>query len=76
MALRIAAIKHNCLKKKKKRIQEGRIPSLGDSPDPRIEPGSLGLQANSLPSESLGKPDKNKPTKSADCLNHRQVVLN
>ena len=33
------------------------IPFPGDLPDPGIEPGSPSLQADSLPSESLGKPD-------------------
>jgi len=33
-----------------------------DPPDPEIEPGSLTLQANSLPSESPGKPLRDKPT--------------
>ena len=32
------------------------FPSLGDSPDPRIEPRSPALLADSLPSEPLGKP--------------------
>ena len=32
------------------------FPSPGDLPDPRIEPSSPALQANSLPSESPGKP--------------------
>ena len=32
------------------------FPSPGDLPDPRIEPGSPALQADSLSSESLGKP--------------------
>ena len=31
--------------------------SLGDLPDPGIEPGSLALQADSLPSELPGKPN-------------------
>ena len=31
-------------------------PSPGDLPNPGIEPGSLALQADSLPSEPLGKP--------------------
>ena len=31
-------------------------PSPGDLPDPGIEPGSLALQADSLPSEPPGKP--------------------
>ena len=32
------------------------FPSSGNLPDPGIEPGSLALQADSLPSELLGKP--------------------
>ena len=32
--------------------------SPGDLPDPRIEPGSPALQADSLPSEPPGKPIK------------------
>ena len=32
------------------------FPSSGDLPDPGIEPGSPALQADSLPSELLGKP--------------------
>ena len=32
------------------------IPSPGDPPDPRIEPGSPTLQADALPSEPSGKP--------------------
>ena len=32
------------------------FPSPVDIPDPEIEPGSLALQADSLPSELLGKP--------------------
>jgi len=31
------------------------FPSLGDFPDPGIEPGSLALQADTLPSEPPGK---------------------
>ena len=31
-------------------------PSPGDLPDPGIEPGTPALQADSLPSEPLGKP--------------------
>ena len=31
-------------------------PSPGDLPDPEFKPGSPGLQADSLPSESPGKP--------------------
>ena len=33
------------------------FPSPGDLPDPGTEPGSLALQADSLPSESTGKPN-------------------
>ena len=36
------------------------FPSPGDLPDPRIEPGSPALQADSLPSESPGKPNKDR----------------
>ena len=32
------------------------FPSPGDLPDPRIEPGSPALQADSLPSKPLGNP--------------------
>ena len=32
------------------------FPSLGDLPDPGIEPGSPALQADALPSEPPGKP--------------------
>ena len=32
------------------------FPSPGDLPDPGIEPGSSALQADTLPSEPLGKP--------------------
>ena len=32
------------------------FPSPGDLPNPGIEPGSLALQADSLPSEPPGKP--------------------
>ena len=32
------------------------FPSPGDLPDPGIEPGSPALQADSLPSDSPGKP--------------------
>ena len=34
-------------------------PSPGDLPDPRIKPGSSALQADSLLSESPGKPSEN-----------------
>ena len=33
------------------------FPSLGDLPNPGIEPGSPTLQADALPSEPPGKPD-------------------
>ena len=36
------------------------IPSLADLPDPGIEPGSLALQADSLPAELPGMPIENK----------------
>ena len=32
------------------------FPSPGNLPDPGMEPGSPALQADSLPSEPLGKP--------------------
>ena len=35
------------------------FPSLGDLPDPGIEPGSCALQADSLPTELQGKPHLN-----------------
>ena len=38
--------------------QEHSIPSPGVLPDPGIEPGSLALQADSLPSKPPGKPLK------------------
>ena len=34
------------------------FPSPGDLLDPGIEPGSLALQADALPSESPGKPSE------------------
>ena len=36
------------------------FPSPGDLPDPGIEPGSPALQAESLPSEPLGKPQEER----------------
>ena len=33
------------------------LPSPGDLPNPGIEPGSLALQADSLPTELQGKPN-------------------
>ena len=44
------------------------FPSPGDLPNPGIEPGSPVLQADSLPSEPLGKPKK-----SRDNQNNKQV---
>ena len=35
------------------------FPSPGDLPDPRIEPGSLSLEADALTSEPPGKPENN-----------------
>ena len=35
------------------------FPSSGDVPDPGIKPGSPALQADSLPTELLGKPHIN-----------------
>ena len=40
------------------------FPSPGDLPNPGIEPGSLTLQADALPSDPPGKP-KEKPIKTA-----------
>ena len=39
------------------------MPSLGDVPEPSIEPGSPALQADSLPSEPLDKPRNEKTDK-------------
>ena len=39
------------------------LPSPGDLPDPEIEPRSLTLQADSLPSEPRGKPLKDDAVK-------------
>ena len=36
------------------------IPFFRDLPNPGIEPGSPELQADSLPSEALGKPEEAK----------------
>ena len=36
----------------------GSHPSLGDFPDPRLEPGSPAWQADSLPSEPSGKHER------------------
>ena len=38
------------------------FPSPGDLPDPGIEPRASALQADSLPSEPLGKPGKVRST--------------
>ena len=40
-------------------IFQARIPSPGDLPNLGVEPGSLALQVDSLPSEPLGKPRDN-----------------
>ena len=37
------------------------FPPPGDLPDPGTEPTSPALQADSLPAEPPGKPNKNKP---------------
>ena len=36
------------------------FPSLGDLPNPEIEPRSPALQADSLPAEPRGKPNKDR----------------
>ena len=36
------------------------LPSPGDLPNPGIEPGSPALQADALPSEPPGKPNRDK----------------
>ena len=44
-----------------RQVQSGLpFPSLGDLPDPGIEPGSPTLQADALPSEPPEKPVENK----------------
>ena len=48
------------------------FPSPGDLPSPGIIPGSLELQANSLPAEPLGKP-KNSGAGSLSLL--QQICL-
>ena len=40
------------------RVPEWPFPSPGDLPDPGIEPTSPALQADALPSEPPGKPNK------------------
>ena len=47
------------------------FPSPGDLPNPRIEPRSPALWADSLPSEPPGK-----PLKTADELNYSRTSLN
>ena len=42
------------------------FPSPGTLPNPEIEPGSLTLQAESLPSEPPGKPGTEKGTKERE----------
>ena len=44
------------------------FPSPGDLPDPGIKPGSPALQADALPSEPPGKPNK----KAADSHKYRK----
>ena len=39
------------------------FPSPGDLPDPAIEPGSPALQADALPTELPGKPEKGEGAK-------------
>ena len=42
------------------------FPSPGDLPDPGIEPWSPSLQADSLPSEPLGKPKESEEMTSSE----------
>ena len=56
------------------------FPSLEDLPDPGTEPGSPALQADSLPSEPLGKNRLNKIKTicihlEADCKPHKDSYL-
>ena len=43
------------------------FPSLGDLPDPGIEPRSPSLQADALPSEPPGKPQRNLKREAPCC---------
>ena len=53
------------------------FPSPGDLPDPGIEPGSLTLRADALPSEPPGKPYANRnhlEKKQMDDADQRQKI--
>ena len=50
------------------------IPSPGDLPNPRIEPGSPALEAGSLLSEPPGKPWSLEPTLKSK-VSHQNVHL-
>ena len=49
-------------------------PSPGDLPNPGIEPMSLALQADSLPSEPPGKPSKHLLSLLGRKSRHREAV--
>ena len=51
------------------------FPPPGDMLDPGIEPGSLALQADSLPSEPQGKPTFSHITKSLDIYLNLSLYL-
>ena len=48
------------------------FPSPGDLPDPGIEPGSVALQADSLPFDPPGKPKHYESSSVNDCFSHKQ----
>ena len=50
------------------------FPSPGDLPNSGIKPGSPTLQADSLPSETLGKPNKTKQNIIARSHSHRSAI--
>ena len=50
------------------------FPSPGDLPDLGVEPRSPALQADSLPTELQGKPQKRPETKSARTQGHRNKL--
>ena len=50
-------------------LEQVALPSSGDLPNPRIDPRSLALQANSLPAEPPRKP-KNTGVGSLSLLQH------
>ena len=52
------------------------MPSSGDLPLPRIEPGSPALQADSLPSEPPGKPKSKPAAAAAQSLQSRPTLCN